>query len=91
MLWVTAIVVENTEKRINKIHIVKAVQIALYVIAFLFALNIIGIDLTTLTVFGGAVGIGLGFGLWSLVFKKLPLTLLVVLSCFWRNLSNRMI
>ena len=31
--------------------------------AFLIALPVVGIDLTVLSVFGGAVGVGLGFGL----------------------------
>ena len=32
-------------------------------LAFLLALDAVGIDLTALTVFGGALGVGLGFGL----------------------------
>ena len=43
--------------------VLKLVQIFIYFIAFILSLDIIGIDLTTLTVFGGALGIGLGFGL----------------------------
>ncbi|AXA94279.1 mechanosensitive ion channel family protein [Massilia sp. YMA4] len=35
----------------------------LIVIAVLFSLNMVGIDLTVLSVFGGALGVGLGFGL----------------------------
>ncbi|MBT6547667.1 MAG: mechanosensitive ion channel, partial [Gammaproteobacteria bacterium] len=35
----------------------------IYLVAFLVGLDFVGIDLTTLTVFSGAVGIGLGFGL----------------------------
>lgn len=35
----------------------------LLTLAFLLALNAVGIDLTTLTVFGGALGVGIGFGL----------------------------
>ncbi|VAW92461.1 Potassium efflux system KefA protein / Small-conductance mechanosensitive channel [hydrothermal vent metagenome] len=37
--------------------------VILYSIAIIVALNSVGIDLTTLTVFGGAIGVGLGFGL----------------------------
>lgn len=43
--------------------IIKASQVFLYFILFMTALNIAGIDLTALAVFGGALGIGLGFGL----------------------------
>ncbi|GGY74659.1 mechanosensitive ion channel family protein [Pseudoduganella plicata] len=35
----------------------------LIVVAVLFSLNMVGIDLTVLSVFGGALGVGLGFGL----------------------------
>lgn len=35
----------------------------LIVLAVLFSLNLVGIDLTVLSVFGGALGVGLGFGM----------------------------
>ncbi|MBN4080591.1 mechanosensitive ion channel [Beggiatoa alba] len=38
-------------------------NVFLYSIAIIIALNSVGFDLTTLTVFGGAIGVGLGFGL----------------------------
>ncbi len=41
----------------------KASQIAIYFILFMVALDVVGIDLTALAVLGGAVGVGLGFGL----------------------------
>ena len=41
----------------------KACQIAIYFVLFMVALDVMGIDLTALAVFGGAVGVGLGFGL----------------------------
>ena len=43
--------------------LLKLAQISIYFIAFLLTLDLIGVDLTTLTVFSGALGIGLGFGL----------------------------
>lgn len=46
-----------------QVGVAKFSKVALYTIAILVALNSVGIDLTTLTVFGGALGVGLGFGL----------------------------
>lgn len=72
VFWVTAIISEFAVGRIaklkkvragNRILVQKIVNIGIYIVAFLFVLDFVGIDLTTLTVFSGAVGIGLGFGL----------------------------
>ncbi len=41
----------------------KASEIAIFGIAFLLLMNIMGISLTSLAVLGGAIGVGLGFGL----------------------------
>lgn len=46
-----------------QVGLVKFSKVALYTVALLIALDTVGIDLTTLTVFGGALGVGLGFGL----------------------------
>jgi small-conductance mechanosensitive channel len=46
-----------------RVGIAKFVRLFLLVIAGLLGLNAVGIDLAALTVFGGALGIGLGFGL----------------------------
>ena len=43
--------------------VIKLFQIGLYVGIFLLLLGVMGIDLTALAVFGGALGVGLGFGL----------------------------
>ncbi len=43
--------------------IIKLFDIGLYLLLALLALNILGIDFTALAVFGGAIGVGLGFGL----------------------------
>lgn len=72
IFWITAIIVEFSDKRIssmkkmrvaNKSLFQKILQIIIYVIATLVTLNILGIDLTSLTILSGAIGIGLGFGL----------------------------
>ncbi len=41
----------------------KAAEAAIFGIAFLLFLNIMGLDLSVLTLIGGAVGVGVGFGL----------------------------
>lgn len=41
----------------------KLFEIALFMVIFFVLLQIVGINLTTLAVFGGALGVGLGFGL----------------------------
>lgn len=45
----------------------KLLRIALITLSFLLALNLVGIDLTALTIFGGALGVGLGFGMQKIV------------------------
>jgi small-conductance mechanosensitive channel len=45
----------------------KVVKIALTIIAVAAALSAVGIDLTVFTVFSGAVGVGVGFGLQKVV------------------------
>jgi small-conductance mechanosensitive channel len=68
----TGIISEFGEKRIkaikgihssNKALINKAFHIFVYFIGFLIGLNVLGIDLTAFAIFGGAIGIGIGFGL----------------------------
>ena len=41
----------------------KLSNITIYALGFMIGLNVVGIDLTTLTVFSGALGLGIGFGL----------------------------
>lgn len=46
-----------------RLVLARLVKTGLVVVAVLVALPAVGIDLTTLSVFGGAIGVGLGFGL----------------------------
>jgi len=43
--------------------IAKLFQIALFATIFILMLQVLGLDLTALTVFGGAIAVGIGFGL----------------------------
>jgi small-conductance mechanosensitive channel len=43
-----------------------AIRAVLLVVGFLFALSAVGVDLTALSVLGGALGVGIGFGLQKL-------------------------
>jgi len=73
LLWLLAQwlgrVIENRISRAEYVNagmqvaLVKLSKFVLMVLAFLLALNAVGIDLTALAVFGGALGVGLGFGL----------------------------
>jgi len=67
-LWISG----TLEKRITrsshmsasmKVGISKSMRVVIITLAFVFSLDAIGFDLTALTVFGGALGVGLGFGL----------------------------
>ena len=46
-----------------RVAISRVTRIALFIIAIIMALNTVGFDLAVLSIFGGAVGVGLGFGL----------------------------
>ena len=52
----------NLKSMINKV-----LKLTIYVFAVVIALDTIGIDLTFLSVFGGAFGVGLGFGMQNIV------------------------
>ena len=47
--------------------LVKTAKVTIYTIIILVALHSAGIEITTLAVFGGALGVGLGFGLQKVV------------------------
>jgi len=75
IFWVTAAIADLVQHRIRglgRLHpttrtlVSKILQIAIYVIAILISMDVLGLNLTTLTVFSGAVGIGIGFGLQNI-------------------------
>lgn len=46
-----------------RVVVARLIKASFVVLAFMIALPLVGIDLTVLSVFGGALGVGLGFGL----------------------------
>jgi small-conductance mechanosensitive channel len=51
----------------TRVVITKALRVGVLVLAFFIALPLAGIDLTTLSILTGALGVGLGFGLQKVV------------------------
>lgn len=75
-LWLASMIGRFLERRVAastdltpslKVLVGKLVRIVLLVIAGAIALTTLGIDLTALTVFSGALGVGIGFGLQKVV------------------------
>jgi small-conductance mechanosensitive channel len=70
-LWISATVERRvlretvTDLSLRKVA-ANAVRATLLLVGLLFALSAVGVDLTALSVLGGALGVGLGFGLQKL-------------------------
>ncbi|MCG6967230.1 MAG: mechanosensitive ion channel [Chromatiaceae bacterium] len=78
-LWLANGLATLVERKLDRAHTVaptmrvlaaKLTRITLIGAAFLIGLSAVGIDLTALAVFGGALGVGLGFGLQK-IFSNL--------------------
>lgn len=76
LIWLALVVtgfLENWLRRVPAVNpsarvlLSKVARIVLIAAAFLFAVSSVGIDLTVFAVFGGAIGVGLGFGLQKVV------------------------
>ena len=76
LLWIVLALSAEFERRIKQsesltpsvqVLVSKIVKIVLVALAVFVAIGSLGIDLTALTVFGGALGIGVGFGLQKVV------------------------
>jgi len=76
LLWAAGFISQLIENRLKDVDALtpsvrvlfgKLTRIILFTLALLMALNSVGIDLTALAVFSGAVGLGVGFGLQKVV------------------------
>jgi small-conductance mechanosensitive channel len=75
-LWLTNVASNFAESRINQssdltpsiqVLLVKMIRIGLLIVGVAAALSAVGINLSALAVFSGAVGVGIGFGLQKIV------------------------
>jgi small-conductance mechanosensitive channel len=67
-LWISRVtegrvMAADSMEMTTRVVISKVVKVAIVVVTIFVALPIAGIDVTTLSIFSGAVGVGLGFGL----------------------------
>lgn len=72
LLWISSVAGQVTESKLKssknlspsiQVLTIKFMRISLSALAFIMALGIVGVDLTAFAVVGGAVGVGIGFGL----------------------------
>ena len=93
LLWLTGLLSDIAAKFVKKIPginsnnrnlITKALQILIYFIAFQIGMNFLGIDLTALAVFSGALGIGIGFGLQKITSNFIS----GIIILFEKNVQN---
>lgn len=72
LFWLAGFAIKRVDRRLRKVQgmrasnralIMKLLQIVVYCFVFVIGMQLLGINLTALSVFGGALGVGLGFGL----------------------------
>ena len=87
LFWLATVVSTASEQRLEKVEDMspsmrvltgKLVRIGLFALAVLIGLQSVGLDLTGLTVFSGAVGLGLGFGLQKVVSNLVSGVILLI-------------
>ncbi len=71
LLWIASHATDILKNQLSKLQLhpasstlaYKILQMAIYVVVFFIAMNILGVNLTSLAFFSGALGIGIGFGM----------------------------
>ncbi|MFL4469626.1 mechanosensitive ion channel family protein [Tateyamaria armeniaca] len=58
--------------------LIKTIEFTIFAVAFLLLMNIMGINLSALAVIGGAIGVGLGFGLQKIASNFISGVILLV-------------
>jgi len=76
LLWVSSLLGSSGEKKIRKLPhlppslqvlLAKILRVILVFVSFAIALSTIGLDLSSFAILGGAIGVGIGFGLQKVV------------------------
>jgi len=79
LIWLASVITRFVQTRLGRAEnltpsvrslIAQSVRIAMLFAAVVIAMNVVGVDLTALAVFSGAVGVGIGFGLQA-IFSNL--------------------
>lgn len=93
LFWLTGLFSKFGEKHIQAIKGIKAnskalitklFQISVYFFGFIIWLDVLGLDLTALSIFSGAIGIGIGFGLQKITSNFISGLILV----FEKSIEN---
>ena len=76
LLWISSLLGSSGEKKIKKLPhlppslqvlLAKILRVILVFVSFAIALSTIGLDLSSFAILGGAIGVGIGFGLQKVV------------------------
>lgn len=87
LLWVATIASNIFERRIQtapnltpsvRVLLIKLFKITMIILVLLAAVSSVGLDITAFAVFGGAIGVGIGFGLQRIVSNLISGVILLV-------------
>lgn len=88
LLWLAALITRFAQSRISRADnltssvkqlVAQTIRIALLFGAIMIAMSAIGVDLTALAVFSGAIGVGIGFGLQA-IFSNLVAGIIILME-----------